>query len=270
MSVPDIDVSAMRERLRKVDTSAEAVAKRVKFLREDYAADGAGVDADLIEALAAELVVEKADNQFTRDARIAHLTKRYGECVAEKEKYRTDHNRISAEWAALLSALDRAEKERDDFAEQIAAYRKGEKYFEQQAVMERENALRAELAEAKRERDEARDYAAQARIRENKTEDRRIHDTDKLRAQIADGIHERDENYNQIALAESDAASLRAQLARVKAEHDDLVKAGERAIGVMQRSLGLHRKAFRADNTEDAVEYDAIVAAIAKAKGGVG
>ena len=120
MSVPDIDVSSLRERLRKVDASAEAVARRVKFLREDYAADGAGVDADLIEALAAELVVEKADNQFTRDARIAHLTKCYGECVAEKEKNRTD-NRISADLRAQLAAV---KAEREELVEVLKVARK--------------------------------------------------------------------------------------------------------------------------------------------------
>ena len=48
------------------------------------------------------------------------------------------------------------------------------------------NSLRAERDRAEKERDEARDYAAQARIRENETEDRRIHDTDKLRAELAE------------------------------------------------------------------------------------
>ncbi len=42
------------------------------------------------------------------------------------------------------------------------------------------------IALLKAERDEARDYGAQARIRENETEDRRIHDTDKLRAELAE------------------------------------------------------------------------------------
>ena len=83
----DIDVSAMRERLRKFDAKLDRYANGSE--------------------LAAEIRYDLEDLELD----------------------------------ALLSALDRAEKDRDDFAEQIAAYRKGEKYFEQQAVMGRENAL---------------------------------------------------------------------------------------------------------------------------------
>ena len=183
MSVPDIDVSSLRERLRKVDTSADAVAKRVKLLREDYAADGAGVDADLIEALAAELVVEKADNQFTRDARIAHLTKRYGECVAEKEKYR--------------AALDRAEKERDAQATRHAATEKDACNLAGQC-----NALKAELAKTKNELDVAEKVnqlwlADNAALKKEESEDK---------AQLAAVKAEREELVEALKVARKEIA----------------------------------------------------------------
>ena len=178
---PDIDVSALRERLRK---GLDCVTPGPWFFNRGFS------DWGLPRT---NSVRTKPGTQYGDDGLVAEILAVTPYCLGSSRKERAasacgDANaeHIAAcspdNIAALLSALDRAEKERD----------------------------------------EARDYAAQARIRENETEDRRIHDTDKLRAQIAEGIHERDENYNQIAFAESDAASLRAQLAAIAAARDEI------------------------------------------------
>ena len=51
-------------------------------------------------------------------------------------------------------------------------------------------AEKARADEATRKRDEAREYAKQARLREKAAEDKRVHDVDKARAALAKAVSE--------------------------------------------------------------------------------
>ena len=68
--------------------------------------------------------------------------------------------------------------ERDQLAEQLALREPSALEKDMQVIMAQNNALLAE-------RDEAREYAKEARLREKEAEDRRVHDTDYLTAALA-------------------------------------------------------------------------------------
>lgn len=53
---------------KTIDVTTEAINRRVAVLREDYAADGAGFDANLLEALAADRDRIAAENAVLREA----------------------------------------------------------------------------------------------------------------------------------------------------------------------------------------------------------
>ena len=81
-------------------------------------------------------------------------------------------------------ALFAAARERDELREILADQEEVANSVIDGLTADRDE-LRYQIDELRKDRDDAREYGAQARIRENAAEDRRIHDTDKLSNELA-------------------------------------------------------------------------------------
>ena len=106
-------------------------------------------------------------------------------------------------------------------------------------IEEQRNVLRAKLAKMTEERDEAREYAKEARLAEKAAEDRRIHDTDALaferdaaREALAKAVEERD-SLLECQLWKADGyygwriSQLSKRAAAIRARVDELTKLAE-------------------------------------------
>ena len=82
------------------DISETAVAARVKLLREDYAADGAGFDADMLTALRAALTKAETERDEARKERDV-ARQLADDCLAQ---FTRERDRRDAEIASLTAA----------------------------------------------------------------------------------------------------------------------------------------------------------------------
>ena len=95
------------------DISETAVAARVKLLREDYAADGAGFDADMLTALRAALTKAETERDEARKEREALMPIFEGILADHRAAAIAQLDRITPVLAAQKAEIASLKAERD-------------------------------------------------------------------------------------------------------------------------------------------------------------